>query len=167
MRSGDNTATTAPTGTLLVHIRGVKGSWRARGAALAWTAGLLFLSGVSVRHKERTRAKAGRTHLVVLPDFADEVRERLVDVDALLRGRLDELAAKVLREVAALWCDASASVSCENPCTRIIKTPTVHAHLAFVLEITLVRNNDDRELIHVLHTQDLLVEGADFLERVS
>ncbi len=44
---------------------------------------------------------------------------------------------------------------------------TVHANLAFILEITLVRDDDDRELIHVLHSEDLLVEGADFLERVS
>ena len=42
------------------------------------------------------------TYLVVLPDLTHEVRERLVDVDSLLRRGLDELAAKVLREVTPL-----------------------------------------------------------------
>ena len=41
--------------------------------------------------------------LVVLADLADKVGERLVDVDALLGRRLDELAAEVLREVTALY----------------------------------------------------------------
>lgn len=42
-------------------------------------------------------------YLVVLPDFTDEVSEGLIDVDPLLGRRLDELAAKVLRKVTALW----------------------------------------------------------------
>ena len=41
--------------------------------------------------------------LVVLANRADKVGERFVDVDALLRRRLDELAAKVLRKITALW----------------------------------------------------------------
>lgn len=44
---------------------------------------------------------------------------------------------------------------------------TIHAHLSFVFEITFVRNDDDGEGILVLHSQDLLVERADFLKRVA
>ena len=43
---------------------------------------------------------------------------------------------------------------------------TVHANLTLVLEVTFVRNDDDRERVLVLHPEDLLVERADFLERV-
>lgn len=43
-----------------------------------------------------------RTHLVVSPDLAHEIAESLVDVQALLRGCLDEAAAKVLCEVTPL-----------------------------------------------------------------
>ena len=99
-------------------------------------------------------------HLVVPPDLTHEAAERLVDVDSLLGGRLDELAAKVLREVAALCVARSAGGRRgAGACAR-----TVHAHLALVLQVALVRNNDDGERVLVLHAQDLLVEGADFLE---
>lgn len=43
-----------------------------------------------------------RTDLVVSSDLAHEIAERLVDVQALLRGRLNEPAAKVFCEVTAL-----------------------------------------------------------------
>ena len=42
------------------------------------------------------------TYLVVLPDLTDELAECLVDVDALLGRRLDELAAEVLCKITAL-----------------------------------------------------------------
>ena len=45
--------------------------------------------------------------LVVLANLADKVGECFVDVDALLRRRLDELAVEVLREITAL-CEAQA-----------------------------------------------------------
>ena len=45
--------------------------------------------------------------LVVLANLADKVGECFVDVDALLGGRLDEAAAEVLCEIAAL-CNARA-----------------------------------------------------------
>ena len=41
---------------------------------------------------------------------------------------------------------------------------TVHANLALILQVALVRNDDDGEPILVLHAEDLLVEGADLLE---
>ena len=43
-----------------------------------------------------------KTHLVVLSDFAHELAKRLIDVDPLLRRRLDEAATKVLSQVTAL-----------------------------------------------------------------
>lgn len=43
---------------------------------------------------------------------------------------------------------------------------TIHAHLTLILQITLVGDNDDRELIHILNSENLLVEGTDLLERV-
>ena len=43
---------------------------------------------------------------------------------------------------------------------------TIHPDLTLVLQVALVGNEDDREAILVLHPQDLLVECADFLERI-
>jgi len=43
---------------------------------------------------------------------------------------------------------------------------TVHADLALKFEVAFVCHDDDGERILVLHAQDLLVERADFLERV-
>ena len=44
---------------------------------------------------------------------------------------------------------------------------TIHADLPLVFEITLVGDHDDRESVLIFDTKDLLVESADFLERVS
>lgn len=44
---------------------------------------------------------------------------------------------------------------------------TVHADLALKLEVTFVCDDNDGERILVLHAQNLLVERADFLERVA
>ena len=46
-------------------------------------------------------------------------------------------------------------------------TRTVHAHLAFVLEVALVGNDDDGERVLVLYSEDLLVEGRYFFKRVA
>ena len=44
---------------------------------------------------------------------------------------------------------------------------TVHSNLSVVLEVALVGDNDDWERVLVLDTQNLLVECADFLERIA
>ena len=44
---------------------------------------------------------------------------------------------------------------------------TIHAHLALVLEIALVGDDDDGERVLVLHSEDLLVEGRDLFKRVA
>ena len=44
---------------------------------------------------------------------------------------------------------------------------TVHPHLPLVFQIALVGNDDNWERVLVLHTQDLLVEGANFLKRIA
>lgn len=41
---------------------------------------------------------------------------------------------------------------------------TLLGHDTFLLQITLVSNNDDGEIILVLHSEDLLLEGHDFFE---
>ena len=46
-------------------------------------------------------------------------------------------------------------------------THTVHSHLPLVLQVALVGYNDDWERVLVLHAEDLLMEGADFLKRVA
>lgn len=43
---------------------------------------------------------------------------------------------------------------------------TVHADLALEFEVAFVCDDDDGERVLVLHAQNLLVERADFLERV-
>ena len=50
---------------------------------------------------------------------------------------------------------------------QLLGERTVHPNLSLVFQITLVGDNDDRERILILHSQDLLVEGADFFERVA
>jgi len=82
--------------------------------------------------------------LVKPTDFTDKVAERLVDVDALLRRRLDEFATKMLGQIAAL----------------------IHADLTLVFQVALVGHNDHWECVLVLHTQDLLVVRAYLLEGV-
>jgi len=87
----------------------------------------------------------GSLLLVVLADLTDELGERGVDVDALLGRGLEELATEMFREVSAL----------------------VVPDLTFVLEVTLVADDDDGEGVAVLDTEDLLVEGTDLLEGVA
>ena len=119
---------------------------------------------------ERSGTKRWKgAHVIVLADLADELAERVVDVDPLLRGGLNELAVEVLCQVPAL-------------CNRRVSAPTfpriqigqergqgrtVHANLALVLEVALVRNDDDWEVVLILDAQDLLVECADLLEAVA
>ena len=43
---------------------------------------------------------------------------------------------------------------------------TVHANLALILQIALVCDNDDWERVLILDTENLLMECANFLERV-
>ena len=45
--------------------------------------------------------------------------------------------------------------------------PTVHADLSLVFEIAFVGDDDDGEGVLVFDAEDLLVEGAYFLERVA
>ena len=47
------------------------------------------------------------------------------------------------------------------------KAHTVCAYLTLILEITLVGNDDDGERVLILYPQNLLMEGTDFLKRVS
>jgi hypothetical protein len=44
---------------------------------------------------------------------------------------------------------------------------TIHANLALVLKIAFVRDDNDGEGVLILNTEYLLVEGANFLERVA
>lgn len=83
--------------------------------------------------------------LVVLPDLPDKITERLIDVDTLLGRGLDKFASEMFGKVTAL----------------------VHANLTLVFQIALVRYDNNGERILVLHTEDLLVECADFFERVA
>lgn len=114
---------------------------------------MVALMSVSLATVDARSAATGIGHdgsaclllLVVLSYLADEVAERLVDVNALLSRCFDELAAKVFCKVTAL----------------------IHSNLSFILKIALVSHDDDRERILVLHTKDLLMESANFLERIA
>lgn len=44
---------------------------------------------------------------------------------------------------------------------------TIHANLSFIFQVTLVSDDDNREGILVLDSEDLLVECADFLKRIT
>ena len=59
------------------------------------------------------------TYLVVFPDLTNQVGESFVYVDALLRRCLDELAAKVLCEVAALCQEPRISPNSYATCTKL------------------------------------------------
>jgi len=88
---------------------------------------------------------AGHLFLVVLPDLSYKGAEGLIYVDALLSRGLDELASEVLRKVTTL----------------------IHPDLPLILQVALVSDDDDGEEVLILYSQDLLVEGADFLEGVA
>lgn len=66
---------------------------------------------------QRVRGQLGArsTDAVVFANLADEVGERLVDVDALLGARLDEATSKVLGEVASLCRSVSVVRASERP----------------------------------------------------
>jgi hypothetical protein len=86
----------------------------------------------------------GKRLLVVPANLPHELIEGLVNVDLLLGRGFNELAAKVLGEVLAL----------------------LHGDLAVVFQITLVTHNDDGEVVLVLNTENLLVEGGDLVKAV-
>jgi len=129
MRSKHDTTCTAATVTIILSVTRVTTitTWAASADA-SWGGG-----------------SAGRLLLVVFPYLPNEVAECLIDVDTLLGGSFDELAAKVLGQVSSL----------------------VHPNLTLIFEIALVGNNNDGEGVNVLDSEDLLVESADFLERVA
>jgi len=107
----------------------------------------VFLGAVNAWHTTRCLESrpSGRLLLVVFPDFTHEIAERFIDIDPLLGRSFDKLASKVFCEIAAL----------------------VHANLTLVLEIALIGDHNDGERVLILHPEDLLVEGADFLEGVA
>jgi len=106
---------------------------------------IVIASRSAAAHRHSSSRSASCLFLIVLADFPNKVAEGLVNVDTLLGGGLDELAAEMFCHVSAL----------------------VHANLAFVLQITFISNDDHREGVSVLHAENLLVEGADLLEGVS
>ena len=99
----DDAATAAATlGVLVLGLELASGrspwcSWSASGLFLWKSGGCTVVSSRGLTH---TRNKGA--YLVVLADLPHKVAERLVDVETLLRGRLDEPTAKVLRKSAAL-----------------------------------------------------------------
>lgn len=68
-------------------------------------------------------------HLVVFPNFPNEVSERLVHVNPLLGRCLDELAPEVLGEIAALCAQfsmmetASRRLCTDRSCQPDARTP--------------------------------------------
>jgi hypothetical protein len=58
-----------------------------------------------------------------------------------------------------------ASVSCSARQRRgSEKELTVHRHLSFKLEITLVADNHGGEPVEIFHAEDVLVQRSDFLK---
>jgi hypothetical protein len=98
------------------------------------------------------------SHLVETANFANQVPERFIDVDSALCRGFNELALAVASKVAAL-CKLYQNTTIGKGDLEC----TVHADLTLILEITLVRDNDNREVVFVLDTENLLVEGLDFL----
>jgi len=93
----------------------------------ATTAVTLLLGPHCSRGLRTGSDRAARTprslFLIELSDLADELAERLIDVDSLLGGGLDELAVEVFCQITAL----------------------VHADLSLVFQIALVGHDDDGE----------------------
>ena len=56
-----------------------------------------------------------------------------------------------------------------RPVLQIKRKPqrTIHTNLSIVLQIALVRNDNDGERVAVLHTQNLLMEMRDFIKRAA
>lgn len=146
--------------------------------APAAAAGLLLAAvdihrlGWSVQAGGAAAARRVALHLAVIsPDLAHNVVEGLVDIDAGLGRRLDELAAERLGKRFALCAVETTNVSASQGRRQQNETalwaPTLPRYLPLALQIALVAYHHHGEVVLVLDTQDLLLEGGDFLEALS
>lgn len=104
--------------------------------------------------------------LVVAPDFADEVVEGVVDVDARLCGGLDEFAAKGTGECFSLYLHNKwlETVTFDKNRESVGAKYTLLRNLSLALQIALVAYNNDGEIIFILDPQNLLLERHDLLK---
>lgn len=92
--------------------------------------------------------QARTTHLlflVVSANLPHQIAKCFVDIDPLFSRRLDETAAKMLRQFSSL----------------------VAAHLSFIFQIALVCHNDYGKRVLVFDPQDLLVECENLVETIA
>jgi hypothetical protein len=102
-----------------------------------------------------------KTNFVMPPDFSNETTERLVYILPQFRRRFNKLATKMFRKVTSLWEELSLG-------RKLRKLEhTICTNLSLVFQVTFVRDDNNGNLVVILHSQDLLVEGVDFLERVA
>jgi hypothetical protein len=144
---------------IVLGLVDTKGAWGSREAATRTIGSLILDRTVS---KGECKAE-NRSYLVISADFPYKRGERLVDVYSLFCGGFDKFTIEVFSEVPAL-CKGIDQF--HIPCIILERSLTVHPNLPFVFQIALVGNNNHGESILVFYTKDLLVEGADFLERV-
>lgn len=71
--------------------------------ALDWMPGRPVCCSCGEGQTTENRWDVWITDLVILPNFTDKVRKGLVNVNALLCRRFDELATEVLCKVTSLW----------------------------------------------------------------
>jgi hypothetical protein len=122
----------------------------------------LFLHAAGQSEIQSRRDSRGRTLL-----YLRISRTRLLKASSTLIRCLAEVSMNLHPKCLARSRPSVTSRS-ENHCSRVVSAlHTVHANLALVLEIAFVSHNNNRERVLVLDSQDLLVENADFLERVS
>lgn len=114
---------------------------------------------------------AASTDPVEPPDVADESVEGLIDVESVLGRGLDAGGAKVVGEIATL-CECSPKRSAiwghrYGLWLGLRRELTMNSNLAFILEVALVGDDEDRERVPVLDAEDLLVELRNLLKRVT
>jgi len=155
----DNATATAAGGIVLFLVV----SW----AAASSTGATALRTGAATR-----RGRAAALVLVVPTDLTDQAVEGLVDVDSGFGGGFNEPARKVGGQVTTLWTRVSASGTGSGRHRRRIQRAeppqclrrTLLADSAVHVQIALVSHDNHREVILVLHPQNLLLERGDLDE---
>jgi hypothetical protein len=105
--------------------------------------------------------------LVVSTDFAHQVVERFVDVDPSLSGCFDEPAREMVGQITTLCTGKSVSSILSLRQRDYPEAHTLLTDSSIHIQVALVADDDHREIVLVLHPQNLLLERSDFDETRS
>jgi len=155
----ENDTTAAATRSRLVLVATVSSE--------SWTTSLLFLNSRRNKLPEKIESnQTWNTNLIIFPDLPDEILESLVDIEPMRRGCLHEFTSKLLREITTLCHDRVVNTRADGwTCKQ--SGHTIYANHSLMFQVTLVRDDYNRKGVLVFDAEDLLMEGANFLNGVT